>query len=194
VDADRVTAACATTAEARAARRAGLSATLVGLRACNGVPEGDVVSFGLAGALDGLETGTVIDAIRVVDEKGQTLWSGEALGVPGAVAGTILATDRVVDDPDERRRLHELTGADAVDLESGPLARSGRLVGCLRAVSDTPERRLHGICNVVTPEGGYDWRGAAAALMRSPRGLVQAAADGKRALDALTRATRSWVG
>ena len=57
--------------------------------------------------------------------------------------GTILASERVVDDPAERRELHERTGADAVDLESGPLARSGRLRGVLRAVSDTPERGLH---------------------------------------------------
>jgi len=194
VDADGLTMACATVAEARVARRAGLHTALVGLAAREGIPEGRIVSFGLAGALADAPTATVIDATRVVDEDGRALWEGGPLGVPGAVDGTLLASERVIDHPDERRRLHELTGADAVDLESGPLARSGRLVGCLRAVSDTPERRLHGICNVVTPEGGYDWRGAAEGLVRSPLGFMQAAADGKRALDALTKATRSWVG
>ena len=191
--ADRLIAACATTAEERAARRAGLRTALVGLVGVNGVPEGDVVSFGLAGALDGLPRGTVVDAVRVVDESGGVLWEGEPLGVPGAVHGTVLAASRVVDDPDERRLLHERTGADAVDLESGVLAASGRLRGVLRAVSDTPERRLHGICDAVKPEGPYDWAGIARGLARSPAGFLRAGLDGKRALDALAAATARWV-
>jgi adenosylhomocysteine nucleosidase len=193
VDADRLTAACATTAEERAARRAGLRSSVVGLAGVNGLPEEELVSFGLAGALDGLRTATVIDATRVVDERGETLWQGSGLGVPGAVPGTILAAERVVDEPAERARLHRETGADAVDLESGVLARSGRLRGVLRAVGDTPERRLHGICDAVTPAGRYDWAGIAKAFARSPRGFAQAAADGKRALDALAAAARRWA-
>jgi nucleoside phosphorylase len=193
MDADGLTLACATTAEQRAARRAGARAALVGLAAGNGLPEGAVVSFGLAGALRGdLPTGTVLDATRVVDASGSVLWEGEPLGVPGARPVTILAADAVVDDPAERRRLHERTGADATDLESGPLARSGRLRGVLRAVSDTPERTLHGICAAVTPEGRYDWPGLVRAFAREPRGFAQAAADAKRALDRLAAATRRW--
>jgi hypothetical protein len=184
--------AVATAAERRVAERARLHATVIGLGGINGVPEGQVVSFGLAGGLDGLPRGTVIDATRVVDEEGNVLWEGEPLGIPGAVRGTILASDRVVDDPEERRRLHERTGADAVDLESGVLARTGRLRGVVRAVSDTPERRLHGICNAVRPEGTYDWPGMAKAFGRAPRGFAQAASDGKRALDALAEAARRW--
>jgi hypothetical protein len=191
--ADGLVLACATTAEERAARRAGLRTALVGLRGVNGVPEGEVVSYGLAGALDGLPTGAVIDAVRVVDETGAVLWEGEPLGVPGAVRGTILASERVVDDPAERRELHERTGADAVDLESGVLARSGRLRGVLRAVSDTPERRLHGICDAVKPQGPYDWAGIARGLARSPVGFVRAGLDGKRALDSLAAATSRWT-
>jgi hypothetical protein len=193
LDADGLTLACATTAEERAAKRAGAHAALIGLGGVNGLPEGELVSYGLAGALDGLACGTVVDAVRVVDERGETLWEGEPLGVPGALRGTILATERVVDDPEERGRLHEATGADAVDLESGVLARSGRLRGVLRVVSDTPERGLHGICNAVTPRGGYDWVGMARAFAVAPRGFAQAAADGKRALDALAAATRRWT-
>ena len=189
----RLVAACATKAEARVAERAGLRATLIGLRGVNGVPAGEVVSYGLAGALDGLPRGTVLDATRVVDETGAVLWEGEPLGVPGAVHGTILASERVVDDPAERRELHERTGADAVDLESGALAHSGRLRGVLRAVSDTPERGLHGICDAVKPEGPYDWAGIARAFARSPRGFLRAGLDGKRALDSLAAATSRWT-
>ena len=70
MDADRV-AACATTPEERAAKRAGFRTALIGLSAQNGVPDGELVSFGLAGGLDGLPAGTVIDATRVVDEQGR---------------------------------------------------------------------------------------------------------------------------
>ena len=77
----------------------------------------------------------MIDATRVVDEEGQVLWEGDSLGVPGARTGTLLGSERVIDDPAERREVHRRTGADAVDLESGVLAASGQLAGCLRAIS-----------------------------------------------------------
>jgi hypothetical protein len=188
-----MTMACATTAELRAARRAGLRAALVGLGARNGIPQDSVVSFGLAGGLGDLPVGTVIDATRVVDEEGRVLWEGAPLGVPGARSGTLLGTNRVIDDPAERREARERTGADAVDLESAVLAASGQLVGCLRAVSDTPERTLHGLCNVVHEDGSYAWGGLVKAFARAPLGVSRAGADGKRALDALTRAGARWA-
>ena len=186
MDADGLTFACATVAEERVGRRAGLRTARIGVGAANGIPDDQrLVSFGLAGALDGLPNGAVLDAARVIDESGRVLWEGEGLGVPGATRATILATDRLVDDPEERRRLFEQTGADAVDLESGALARSGRLQGCLRVISDTPGRTLNGICQGVKPQGRYDWAGLAAAFSRSPLGFIRAATDGKRALGRL---------
>ena len=71
---------------------------------------------------------------------------------------------------------------------SGAIARTGRMAGALRVVSDTPARTLHGICNAVTPAGAYDWLGMARAFARAPVGFAQAAADGKRALGELRRA------
>jgi hypothetical protein len=185
-----VTLACATRAEAKAGRKAGFRVALVGLRAANGLPEEPVISFGLAGALDGLATGAVVDAVRVVDEQGRTLWEGDGLGVAGAVRGTILATDRIVDDPAERVRLHRETGADAADLESGPLARAGLLRGVLRAIGDTPERPLHGIEASVRADGNYAWGAMARAFVRRPRAFVRAARDASRALHALREAAR----
>ena len=117
MDADGLTFACATSAEERVAKRRGLPTARVGLRAVNGVPPGRLVSFGLAGALhDGLRVGDVLDATRVVDERGETLWSGSPLGVDGAREATVLASDDLVYDAGERRRLHESSGADAVDI------------------------------------------------------------------------------
>ena len=193
MDADGVTFACATTAERRVAEQAGARTALVGLGASNGVPEGPVISFGIAGALrDGLEIGTVLDATRVVDAEGNVLWEGQPLGVPGAEAVTMLAADDVVDDPSERQRLHELTGADAVDMESGTLARRGQLQGVMRAVSDTPERQLSGLADSLTLAGTYDWLGLVRAFARRPREFVRAATDAKRALDRLGDAAKGW--
>jgi nucleoside phosphorylase len=139
MDADGLTLACATSAELRAARRAPVRSVLVGLGASNGVPDGPLVSFGLAGALRAdLPVGTVLDATRVVGADGAVLWEGEGLSVPGSRPATILAADRIVDSAEERRLAFEQSGADAADLESGPLARTGRLHGVLRVVSDTP--------------------------------------------------------
>lgn len=193
MDADGLTMACATSAEARAARRAGLRTAVVGLAARQGVPEGSLVSFGLAGGLGDAPTGTVIDATRVVDEQGRTLWSGGPLGVPEAVDGTLLASERVIDDPAERRRLLQRTGAVAADLESGVLATTGRLVGCLRVVSDTPRRTLHGLCMAVHDDGTYAWSSIARGLARSPVGFTRAGMDGARALASLERAGRRWA-
>jgi hypothetical protein len=189
MDADGVTLACATTAELRAARRAGRRSVLVGLGAANGVPDGPLVSFGLAGSLrDDLPVGTVLDATRVVDSAGQLLWEGSALGVPGAREATILAADEIAGSAGDRRRLRERTGADAADLESGPLARTGRLRGVLRVVSDTPEQPLGALAGAVKRDGRNDWRGVARGVARSPRAALNAA----RAVNRLGAAARSW--
>jgi nucleoside phosphorylase len=172
--------------EERAARRLGRTA-LVGLGVANGVPDGErLVSFGIAGALRaGLAIGTVIDATRVVDEHGSVLWEGRPLGVAAARRGTILGADRIVDDPAERAALHATTGADAVDMESAVLARSGRLAGCIRAVSDTPELRLAGLAQAAKANGEVDVRGLVRGFVRSPVETARAAIATTRALRSL---------
>ena len=154
MDAEGLTFACATAAEQRVARRAGLRAVRIGVRGAAGLPDGQLVSFGLAGALhDGLHVGDVLDATRVVDSGGATLWEGSPLGVPGARAATVLASDVLVHDASERRRLHESSGADAVDMESGVLAASGRLAGVVRAISDVPSSSVEGVDATVHADG-----------------------------------------
>ena len=185
MDADGLTFACAMGVEERIARRLGRTA-VVGLGASRGVPEGRLVSFGIAGALaPDLPVGTVIDATRVVDESGAVLWEGGPLGASSARTGTILGASRIVDNPAERARLHEQTGAEAVDMESGPLARSGRLVGCLRAVSDTPTRRLGGVARGATPDGDVDAIGFLRGFVRAPVVTLRAVFGARRALKSL---------
>ena len=156
MDADRLsslTFACATSAEERVARRLGLDAVRVGVCVANGVPEGRLVSFGLAGSLGELRVGEVLDATRVVDETGATLWEGPGLGLRGARAGVVLGGDVLVHDAAERQRLREASGADAVDMESGVLARSGRLAGVLRAISDDAGSVVEGVDRTVHADG-----------------------------------------
>ena len=157
MDVEGLTFACATSAEQRVARRAGLRAERIGVRGATGLPEGRLVSFGLAGALhDGLQVGELLDATRIVDSAGATLWEGAPLGVPGARHATMLASDVLVHDPSDRRRLHESSGADAVDMESGVLAASGRLAGVVRAVSDIPSSSVQGVDDTVHADGTTD--------------------------------------
>ncbi len=185
MDVDGLILACATRTEARSARRLGAPVVLVGVGARRRLPDGPAVSFGLCGALDeGIEVGEVVDAVRVVDEAGRPLWEGSPLGAPGARRGTIVAVARLVDSPGERRRLRERTGADAADLESGPLARAGCLRGVLRAVSDTPARPLGPLAGALGPDGRLAWRGLARAAAR-PRASARALADVRRALRSL---------
>jgi hypothetical protein len=183
-----MTAVCATKTEARAARRAGLRAAVVGIGAQRELPDGPLVSFGFGGALhDGIACGDVLDATRVVDAEGATLWEGEPLGTHGARPATILAATAVVDDPADRLALHRKTGADAADMETGVLVESGRLAGCLRAVSDTPSRPLGPLAGVVDSDGSVAWRGVARALVQ-PRRTWRALTGVRRALHSLEQA------
>jgi hypothetical protein len=186
MDAAGLRFACATTAEERVARRLGVPAVRVGVRAANGVPEGRLVSFGLAGALrDDLAVGDVLDATRVVDERGATLWEGPGLGV--GKDATVLGSDRLVHDASERARLHAASGADAVDMESGVLARSGRLAGVLRVVSDDARSVIEGVDRTVHPDGRTDVAGLLRWVAAKRGDAVRSMRDAVRALRALER-------
>jgi hypothetical protein len=189
VDAERLTFACATAAEERVARRAGLRAVRIGLGGAAGLPDGMLVSFGLAGGLDdGLRVGDVLDATHVVDEFGVTVWEGGPLGVRGARAATVLASDMLVQDAAERRRLRASSGADAVDMESGVLAASGRLAGVLRAISDVPGSPIEGIDTAVRSDGRTDLVGLLRWLARRRRDALRSMRDAVVALRSLEKA------
>jgi nucleoside phosphorylase len=188
VDADGLTFACATSAEERVARRLGLDAVRVGVCVANGVPEGSLVSFGLAGSLGELRIGDVLDATRVVDETGTTLWEGPGLGVRGARAGVVLGGDVLVHDATERARLREASGADAVDMESGVLARSGRLAGVLRAISDDAGSLVEGVDTTVHADGRTNVTGLLRWVATRRGAAFRSMRDALRALKALEQA------
>ncbi|HEY3462677.1 MAG TPA: hypothetical protein VGK62_04395 [Gaiellaceae bacterium] len=183
-----LTFACATSAEERLARRLGLNAVRVGVCVANGVPEGSLVSFGLAGSLGGLRVGDVLDATRVVDESGTTLWEGPGLGVRGARAGVVLGGDVLVHDAAERTRLSEASGADAVDMESGVLARSGRLAGVLRAISDDAGSVVEGVDRTVHADGRTNVAGLLRWIATRRGDAIRSMRDALAALRALEQA------
>lgn len=188
MDADGLTFACATSAEERVARKLGFDAVRVGISAANGVPEGRLVSFGLAGSLGELAVGEVLDATRVVDETGSTLWEGPGLGVQGARAGVVLGGGVLVHDAAERARLREASGADAVDMESGVLARSGRLAGVVRAISDDADSSVEGVDGTVHVDGRTNVAGLLRWVATRRGSAVRSMRDALRALKALEEA------
>jgi hypothetical protein len=188
-----LTLACALELEEKVARKAGARAARVGLGAALPLPEGRLVSFGLAGGLvSGLRPGTLLTAERLVDESGRTLWQGAPLQVDGARPAVICAVEGVADDPAERRALAERTGAVAIDMESGMLAASGRLVGIVRAVSDTPEQPVGGLASAATSDGGTNWRVVARSFATEPVRSTRTALGASRAFAALERAAANF--
>jgi hypothetical protein len=184
-----LTLVCALAVEEKAAAPAGGRVFRAGLGAQGPLPEGRLVSFGLAGALvPGLPPGTLLTARRVVDAEGTVLWEDEPLRVPGALTAVVCDAGRVLDAPLERRELAEQSGAVAADTESAALAATGRLAGVVRAVSDTPGRPVGRLARGATPDGGTDWRVVASALLSEPAATVRTARGARRALASLRHA------
>jgi hypothetical protein len=184
-----VVLACALAVEERVARRGGARAARVGLAASLPLPHGPLAGFGLAGALvPGLVPGTLLTASRIVSEDGAVLWEGEPLAVPGARSAVLCAAGRIIDDPVERGRLAEQTGAVAVDMESAALAATGRLAGVVRAIADGPGRPVGRLARASRPDGGVAWGAVVAAFLIEPVKAARAARDSRRALAALAHA------
>jgi hypothetical protein len=76
-------------------------------------------------------------------------------------------------------------------MESGVLAASGRLVGIVRAVSDTPEQPVGDLGNAATPDGATDWKVIARSFATNPVRSAQTALGARRAFQALDRAARA---
>ena len=162
MDADGLTFAVATTAEERVAKRLGLTTVRVGVCVANGVPDGSLVSFGLAGSLGVLQVGDVLDA---------TAYAG------------------IVDyDPTDRARLREASGADAVDMESGVLARSGRLAGVVRAISDDAGSAVEGVDRTVHADGRTNVAGLLRWVATRRGDAIRSIQDALKALHALEEA------
>ena len=187
----QVTLACALKVEERIARRSGAKTALIGLGGGLPIPDGRLVSFGFAGGLEPrLRPGMLVTATKVVDVSGATLWEGEPLRVDGAEPAIICAGGEVVDALEARRMIAEKTRAEAIDTESGVLARTGRLAGVVRAISDAGDRPLGTLATAATRDGGTNWKVVARAFVTDPLGSLRTARDARKAMKALSRAAR----
>lgn len=108
-----------------------------------------LVSFGLAGGLDpALPPGTLLVPQTLLLDGHNPLATDAALcaWLGGATLGPLLCGTEIVPDVAGKRALHACTGAAAVDLESGAVARAaarhGLASAALRAVCDPAERDL----------------------------------------------------
>jgi adenosylhomocysteine nucleosidase len=107
-----------------------------------------LMSFGLAGGLDpAFAAGMLVVPERIVSAEG--MWAAdpaltEACG--GATADSLFAGPEIVASAWEKAALHRLTGAAAIDLESGEVAaaasRHGLPFVVVRAICDPAERDL----------------------------------------------------
>jgi adenosylhomocysteine nucleosidase len=145
------------TAEARIARRLGWpvatgGGTAAGAKAAArrmaAAGAGALVSFGLAGGLDpAMRPGRLIVPVAVVaDGRDLRTDAGVATWLGGATPHRLLGADAIAATAAEKRLLWERTGAVAIDLESGAVARVATALGLpfavLRAICDPAERDL----------------------------------------------------
>ena len=198
LDADGLTFACAMAAEERAARRAGSRTAVVGIGVSKRRARG---AARLVRRRRRLSTALAVgtrdrrDARR---RRGRAPCSGRARasGVAGARPGTILAIDRIVDDPAERARLRAATGADALDMESGSLART-RAPRRLPARDQRYARRVRSgrSPQAVEPDGPAPTaRARCRRSLREPSATARALGDVRRALRSARRGSADGQG
>lgn len=197
-------------AEAKIARRAGFAAVVgagdyartVALVEAAAPGAECLVSFGIAGGLaPGLQPGDVILSGEVVDDERR--WVSDDLPgwrIPdlaeriGAVEGPVLGSRRIIASQADKARAWSETGAIAVDMESGVVARAAAAAGIpflvLRAVADPAGRVLPPAALLpLAANGRPAMSQIAVSVVRRPaqiRGLVGVAREARQALAALT--------
>jgi hopanoid-associated phosphorylase len=209
-------------AEARIARAPGV-ATLVGagrsdrlaadLETAIAGGARRLLSFGVAGALaPHLAPGDLVVGRALIDgarrapcDAGWSAMISERLSHAAPLLRTFSAdvagADAPVADPAAKTALHAATGAAAVDMESGIVARAavrhGLPFAILRAIADPTHRALPPAALVaMRADGGVDLAAVLRALGREPRqlpALIRLALDWRRAFGALVRA-RALLG
>lgn len=163
-----------------------------------------LASFGLAGGLDpALRSGDVVLADRMAGDDAilQTdgAWHARARILlkeeAGVTVGLLAGADATVGTPENKRRLHEKTGASAVDMESPAVAATARQFDlpflAIRVIADTADGRVPAWLSGVIDEVGAVRTGAfCAGLLKRPGDLAdiaRLASANRRALASLRR-------
>ncbi len=177
LDSELVGVVCGMRAEARIARRF-WSRVAIGGEAAGALLDGGataLLSFGLAGGLDpALRAGDVVVPAAVIS-RGVRYATGDVIA--RAAVGLLVGADAPVATVEEKRRLWRETGAAAVDLESGAVARiateRGVPFAVLRVVCDPAERALPAAALAALDARGAIGLGRVlAAVAGDPRQLV----------------------
>ena len=163
-----------------------------------------VISFGIAGALQpGLVAGTCVIGMAVVG-GGQWYPADEPwadrlqAALPDAKRGAVIGSSKAVADVGRKTKLHETTGALAVDMESQVVARIAKGRGLpfavLRVVADAAEQRLPpAAVNGMKPDGTPDIVAVLKSLAAEPSqlpDLIRTAFATRRAMSGLFRCHR----
>src|SRR5436305_6740058 len=163
---------------------------------CNGL-----ISFGVAGGLaPELKPGTCIIGSGVIvdgqERPTDARWTHRLQRIiPDAVYGPLLGVRQPIALAQDKRALHQKTGALAVDMESHVVARAAAAHGvplaAIRVVVDPVERTIPRSALAGTrPNGTIDPLAVVRSLMRHPRdlvGLVRMALDARAARATLVR-------
>jgi adenosylhomocysteine nucleosidase len=154
-----------------------------------------LISFGVAGGLaPGLTPGTCIIGSSVIDDGEErptdVRWSQRLQRIiPGTVCGPLLGVRQPVALAEDKRALHEKTGAIGVDMESHVVARAaarhGVPLAAIRVVVDPVERTIPRSALAGTqPDGTISPLAVVRSLIRYPRdlaGLVRMSLDARAA-------------
>ncbi len=194
-------------AEARIARRlgmvgigaVGIGADSAETLAADGAPA--LISFGIAGGLDpALPPGALVVPGAVVTLDGERFAAAPALiaALGGATAKTLLGSPAIVGESTEKARIFATTGAAAVDMESGAVARAAARHGIpfavLRVIGDPAGRDLPPAAKAAfVPGGGIAVFALIASLAAAPAqipALFALARETRRALQGLQDAAR----
>lgn len=153
-----------------------------------------LMSIGLAGGLaPTLKPGSVVLATEVIcgDRRYPTdsVWHRLALR-PGMVAAPLLTPAAPLLTCADKAAAHAASGAAAVDMESGAVARVAAAAGlpflALRAIADPAGRAVPAAAmRVVDGQGGLRAGAALRALLRHPLAMLMLACETRRAMAAL---------
>lgn len=190
-------------AEARVARTLGrvvIGAEAAGVDAGRGGAA--LISFGVCAGLDpALVAGAIVVPERVLTLAGECFAADRALvaALGGANAGALLASDAIIGKRAEKARLFAATGAAALDMESGAVARAAVRCGIpfavFRAVADPAARDLPPAAEAAFGAGGsIDYLRLIASLVANPGqipALIALAREMRAAMRALHSATQA---
>jgi nucleoside phosphorylase len=154
---------------------------------------------GIAGGLDpALPLGYVVIPQRLIDERGDevSIISNDSLFQPTSTA-TMLQVDRVILTSQEKARLHQHSGAVAVDMESLAVARACREsnipMQVVRFISDTAHDSMPPeIVGLVNEEGNPQFLTALKRILKRPRLLTELLAI-ERSNKVVTAAMTKWA-